>query len=229
MKPVHFRLFALAAAALVSVSGIAVAQEKPSGLLNTLEVRELASRAEPADNARLALHFRAVADRYAAEAKRHTAMAQSFVGNPNRNLGSGMSVHCKQLATLNTQGATALRELAEYHQKLAAGTPATPPRDAARFQAGTGAPEPTDRELSALAEKASTPGDHRRLEEYFLALAKRYTAEANDHVALAQTYRGTRIAQAAVIHDRLAGFARESAKEASASADVHKGIATGAR
>jgi hypothetical protein len=46
---------------------------------------------------------------------------------------------------------------------------------------------------------------------------------------LAQTYRGTRIAQAAVIHDRLAGLARDEAKEATAAAEMHKGLANIAR
>ena len=59
-----------------------------------------------------------------------------------------------------------------------------------------------------LAAKASTPAEHRALEEYFLTLAKRYTAEANEHVAMAQAYRGTRIAQAAVHHDRLGQVCR---------------------
>ena len=71
--------------------------------------------------------------------------------------------------------------------------------------------------------KASTPAEHHALEEYFLTLAKRYTAEANEHVTLAQTYRGTRIAWAAVHHDRLAGLARDSSKEA--AADMHKPLA----
>jgi hypothetical protein len=229
MRTVHFRSFAFAAAAFLSVAGTVAAQEKPSGLLNSLEVRQLVARAEPADNARLALHFSALADRYTAEAKRHVSMSQSFVGNPSRNLGSGMSIHCKRLADLNTQSATTVRELASYHDKLAAGTPATPPQGGARFQGGAGAPEPSEKELNALAAKAGTPAEHRALEEYFLTLAKRYTADANEHVTLAQTYRGTRIAQAAVIHDRLAGIARDSAKEATTAADMHKQLANVAR
>jgi hypothetical protein len=229
MRTVHFRSLAVAATAFLAVAGTVTAQEKPSGLLNNLEVRQLVARAEPADNARLAIHFSALGDRYTAEAKRHVSMSQSFVGNPSRNLGSGMSVHCKRLADLNTQSATTVRELASYHEKLAAGTPATPPQGGARFQGGAGAPEPTEKELNALAAKAGTPAEHRALEEYFLTLAKRYTTEASEHVTLAQTYRGTRIAQAAVIHDRLAGIARDSAKEATTAADMHKLLANVAR
>ncbi|MGH9242654.1 MAG: hypothetical protein ACRD3G_31785 [Vicinamibacterales bacterium] len=226
MKPRHFRSLTLAAAALAVVAGSAWAQEKPSRLLNTLEVRELVARAEPADHTRLAVHFTALADRYATEANKHLSMAKSYVGNPNRNVGSGMSVHCRRLAELSTQEATTVRELATFHEKLAAGRPASPPRDSARFEGGAGAPAPTEKELNALAAKAGTPADHRALEEYFRTLAKRYTAEANDHVALAMTYRGTRIAQAAVIHDRLTGLARDAAKEATAAAEMHKQLAT---
>ena len=115
MRTVHFRSLSIAAVAVVTFAGNVAAQEKPSGLLNTLEVQQLVKRAEPGDNARLAAHFTALAERYVAEAKRHTSMAQSFVGNPSRNLGTGMSAHCKQLADLNMKSATELRELATYH------------------------------------------------------------------------------------------------------------------
>ena len=229
MKSVHFRSVAIAAATVLTLAGNVAAQENPTGLLNSLEVRQLVSRAEPGDSARLAGHFSALAGRYAAEAKRHISMSQSFIGNPSRNLGTGMSVHCKRLADLNTQSATTVRELAIYHEKLATGTPATLPRDGARFQGGAGAPEPNEKELNALAAKASTPAEHRALEEYFLTLAKRYSSEANEHVTLAQTYRGTRIAQAAVHHDRLASLSRDAAKAATAAAEMHKGFAGVAR
>jgi hypothetical protein len=192
MRPFHRCSLALAAAALLTVVGVASAQEKPSALLNGLEVPQLVARAEPGDHVRLSAHFTTLADRYAAEAKRHLSMSQSIVGNPNRNLGSGMSVHCTRLADLNTQSA---------------------------------ATEPTEKELDALAAKAITPAEHRALEKYFVTLARRYTTEANDRVTLAQTYRGTPIAQATVHHDRLAGLARDAAKEATAAADMHKGLA----
>jgi hypothetical protein len=230
MRTVHFRSLSIAAIAVLTFAGSVAAQEKPSGLLNSLEVQQLVKRAEPGDNARLAGHFSTLGERYTAEARRHTSMAQSFTGNPGRsNLGAGMSAHCKQLAELNTQSATTLRELATYHQGLAAGAAVTPPAGASRFQGGAGAPRPNDQELSAMAAKAGTPADHRALEEYFLTLAKRETAEANEHVALAQAYRGTRIAQAAVHHDRLTGLLRDSAKEATAAAEMHKQLAGVAR
>ena len=225
MRRLHFHSFAFVAAAFVAAAGTLAAQERPNALLNRLEVQQLVARAEPADHARLAMHFSALADQYTAEAKKHLSMSQNFVGNPSRNFGSGMSIHCKRLAELNTQSATTARELAEYHEKLTAGTRATPPRDGARFQGGTGAPEPTGKDLDTLAAKAATPAEHRALEEYFRTLANRYTKASEQHVTLAQTYVGTRIAQASAIHDHLARLARESAKEATAAADMHKQLA----
>jgi hypothetical protein len=229
MRTVHFRSSSLAAAAVLAFAVTAIAQDRPSGLLNSVEVRQLVTRGEPGDQARLSAHFKALSERYSAEARRHTAMAQSFTGNPSRNLGTGMSAHCKQLATLNTQSATTLRELGAYHEKLASGSPATPPAGGAPFAGGLGAPEPTESELNALAAKASTPAEHRALEEYFLTLAKRYTAEANEHVTWEQVYRGTRMASAAVHYDRLARLSRDAAKEANAAAEMHNQLARVAR
>ena len=229
MRTIHRRSLLLASLAVLMFVASGIAQERPSGLLNNLEVRQLVARAEPADNARLVAHFTALADRYTAEAKRHVSMSRSFVGNPSRNLSTGMSAHCKRLADLNTQSAATVRELAAYHEKLAAGTSAEPPRDAARFHGGAGAPEPTEKDLNALAAKASTPAEHKALEEYFVTLANRYTTAADEHVTLARAYRGTKIAHASAIHDYLARLARDSAKEATAAADMHKQLATVAR
>ena len=229
MRTIHFRSLSLTAVAVLTLAGSVSAQDKTPALLNTLEVQQLVKRGESGDNARLAAHFTALAERYTAEAKRHTSMAQSFVGNPSRNLGTGMSVHCKRLADLNTQSATEVRELATYHQKLATGATAAPPAGGARFEGGAGAPVPTDQELKAMAAKAGTPADHRGLEEYFLTLAKRYTADANEHMATANTYRGTRIAQAAVHCDQLVKLSRDEAKEATEAAAMHKQLASVAR
>jgi hypothetical protein len=224
MRNVHFRSFATAAVAILAMSGNVAAQDK-TALLNTLEVRQLVSRAEAEDNVRLSAHFSALADRYAAEAKRHLSMSQSFVGNPSRNLGTGMGAHCKRLAALNMESATTVREVAAYHEKLARGTSASLPRDAAQFHSGAGAAEPTEKELKAIAARASTPSEHRALEEYFLMLAKRYVADAERHIGLSQQYQGTRLASAAMLHDHLAGLAREEAKEATAAAEMHKQLA----
>ena len=225
MRRFQIRSLLLPALAFVFLAGSTAAQDKSPALLNTLEVQQLVKRAEPADNARLAAHFTALGERYEAEAKRHTSMAQSFVGNPSRNLGTGMSAHCKQLADLNTQSATELRDLATYHQKLAAGAAVAVPTTGTRFEGGTGARTPTVQELDDLAAKASTPADHHSLEEYFLTLAKRYTADATEHAATANTYRGTKIAQAAVHCDSLVRLSKAAAKEATDAASMHKQLA----
>ena len=80
-----------------------------------------------------------------------------------------------------------------------------------------------------MAAKASTPADHRALEEYFLTLAKRYTADVTEHTAMANTYRGARIAQAAVHCDNFVRLSRDAAKEATAAAEMHKQLAGVAR
>ena len=229
MRTLHLRSLAGAAAALLILAGIATAQDTPNALLNTLEVQQLVARAEPADNALLAAHFSALAERFSAEARRHTAMSQSFAGNPNRNVGTGMGLHCKRLADLNTQEATTLRELATYHADLVGGKDVTPPAGSARYQSGAGAPAPTDKELADLAAKANTPADHHGLEEYFQTLAGRYDADAKAHVSFAAGLRGTRIEHTAALHDRLASLSRDAAKEARAAADMHKQLATIAR
>lgn len=220
-----FRSLAIGTLTVFMVAGTAASQTA-SPLLHTLDVQRRVASSEPGDNARLSAHFAALADRYDSEATRHTTMAQSFVGNPNRNTGSGMTGHCQRLAEHNTQSAATLRELAAHHKALATGAASTAPAGGGRFQGGAGASEPTDAELKALAAKAATPADHRLLQEYFLTAAKRYTSDANDHTAIARSYRGTRIAQAADHCDRIVAKARESKKEAAAAASVHGQLAT---
>ena len=228
MTTFTFRPLAIGTLAVLMFAGNALSQTAPP-ILNTLDVQKLVASSEPGDNAKLSAHFGALADRYAAEARRHTAIAQSAGGNPNRSTGGGMSLHYKRLAELNTQSAATLRELAAHHKALAAGVASTVPVGGARFQGGAGASEPTEAELKALAAKAATPADHRALQEYFLTAAKRYTSDADDHAAIAQRYRGTRIAQAAAHCDRIVANARESAKEATAAAAMHGQLANVAR
>jgi hypothetical protein len=217
MTTLALRSLAIGTLATFIVAGTAAGQAT-SPVLNTLEVQKLVTSSEPADNAKLSAHFAALADRYAAEAGRHDAMARSFVGNPNRTMGSGMSIHCRKLSELNNETATTLRELARHHRDRAAGVASTAPRAGAPFQGGEGAPEPTEAELKALAAKASTPADHRALAEYFLTAAKRYAADAEEHAAMATGYRGTRIAQAASHCDRLVKLGRDAADEATGMA-----------
>ena len=80
-----------------------------------------------------------------------------------------------------------------------------------------------------MAVKASAPAEHRALEEYFLTLAKRFTADATEHATTANTYRGTRIAQAAGHCDNLVRLSKNAAKEATEAAATHKQLANVAR
>jgi hypothetical protein len=229
MKTIYLHALLMGALALFISAGVA-AQTTSSAVLNSLEVQELIKRAAPADHARLEVHFTTLAAQYAAEAKRHSSMAQAFIASPIRRTAANSAAdHCKRLEQLNLQTAATLRELAAHHEKLTSGAPSTPPRGGARFEGGAGARTPSEKDLAALAAKASTPADHRALEEYFLTAAKRYNADANEHVAMAQAYRGTRITQAAVHCDRLVALSRDEAKEATAAAEMHKQLAGVAR
>lgn len=222
MRTVH-RSLAIVVTALLMLASSAAAQQNSSAILKTVKVRQLVTRGEPADHARLSAHYSALADQFAAEARRHTVMSQSFVGNPSRNFGSGMSAHSKRLADLNTQEATTLRELAAYHNDLAGGKP-TLPADAARFHSGAGAPAPTEEVLAEFAAKASTPAEHHSLEEYFATLARVYAAAAKEHALFAVALRSTPIEHAAVIHTRMAALSTDAATEAYEAAQMHKGL-----
>jgi len=225
MRTVQFRSLGMAAAAVLGLSASVAAQGKPEAVLNTLEVRQLVARAEPADNLRLSVHFDALADRYTAEAQLHVSMSQHFVGNPSRNLGAGMTAHCKRLAELNSESAATTRDLAAFHRKLADGSAAVVPRGAEGFRAGAGAAAPKANQLNALAAKASTPAEHRALQEYFTTLSRRYAAESKEHASFASGLRTTRLEHAAAVHSRLSTIAANAAKEAAAAARMHSDLA----
>lgn len=223
----RFSRILIAAAAVLMVAGPATAQNS-LGLLNSFEVKRLVTAGTPEANATLAKHFGALADRYAAEAASHKAMAGAYVGNPNHPFGGSMSIHCRKLAEVATESANTAREMVTYHNNLAAGVAAEAPKGAAAFDAGAGAPAPTTEELKRLAASAGTPADHRALEEYYLTLAKQHTASAKEHATMANSYRvsGQRNPEYAATHcDRLAKLAREAAAEATAAANQHHQLA----
>jgi hypothetical protein len=230
MRRISIQMVAGVAMVLVTFASTAVAQTPSSPILNALDVQKMVASTDPANNERLSAHFAALADRYAREAARHNAMAQAFTAAPTRRTPTNSAAdHCKRLATFNKQSADTLRELAAYHERRAAGAAVAAPKGAAPFHAGAGALEPSDDELNALAARASTPTDHHALEEYFQTAAKRYREAVNEHAAMAQAYRGTRIAQAAVHCDRLVSLSKDEAKEATAAAEMHKQLANVAR
>jgi hypothetical protein len=215
----RFSSVAIAATFIALGATTALAQPPASSLLNDLEVRQLVARSEPADHARLAAHFGVLADRYTAEAKRHASMALGATAQSSRQ--PGLAVHCKQLASLDTDLASTARELATYHEKASQGTRSAAPADPGKLTAGVGARKAEDEELTAFADKAAAANDHKALADYFSTLARRYTDEARSHTSMAAAYRGTRSAPAAVHCDRLVRLAQDAAKEARTAADAH--------
>jgi hypothetical protein len=224
MRTISFRTIASGALALLAMVNVAAAQETRREL-STLQVTQAITSGQPADHARLRDHFGALAERYTADAAQHAAMANAYAGNPNRTSGAGLAAHCRHLGQLATDAATTLRELAEHHNNLAAGVASVAPADGKRFEAGEGARKPTDREIGEAAANANSPADHRAIEEYFVTLAARRTAEANTHVAMAQAYRGNpnrRGGDPAAHCDRMIKLLREAATEAQAAAKEHR-------
>ena len=209
---------------LLAMAGIAAAQDIPREL-SALQVIQFVSSGQPVDHARLRDHFVALADRYTANAARHTAMMSAFAGNPNRTSGENLAVHCRRLADQATKAADTVGALAYHHGLLADGMLSVAPAGAWRFEAGEGARQPTDRELRLAALNARTPADHGTLAEYFVGVAARRTAEANAYVARAQAYRGNpnrRGGDPAVLFDRMAERSREAAMQAEAAALEHR-------
>jgi len=209
----------------------AAAQATQSGILTNLEVRQLITRGEPADHARLRGHFTALADQYEADAKQHNAMARAFLLNPGRRVAANRSSdHCKRLEDLATQSAATVRELAAHHGRMAAGIPSTAPDNGARFEAGEGARVAWahEKEIHDLAANARTAADHRAIEEYFDSVEKQYSKAVTEHVAMAQAYRAApnrRGGDPAAHCDRLVKLSRDAAKEAGAVAAEHKQLA----
>jgi hypothetical protein len=154
MRTIPLRTVVLGTLALAALAGAATAQTAPSRILNSLEVRQLASSTDPADNARLSAHFVALADRYEADARRHNDMARAFIAAPTRRVAANTaSDHCKRLAALNARSAGTLRELAAHHDKLAGGTLSTRPKGVERFHSGA----------RCRPDRCSTPADEPRV------------------------------------------------------------------
>lgn len=216
-------------ALLVPAGTVAHAQGGYDAVLSTIEVRQLVASTAPGDQAKLAAHFAALADRHAAEAATHRKMADAYPGNP-RGGGREMRVHCQHLVQLESKAAATLRALATHHGALAAGGASAVPAGGARYQAGAGAHQPSDAELAALAAKAATTADHRTLQDYFLTLATRSDAEAADHAGMATAYRSAKTLAGVASHcDRLASDIRAVAFEARAAAAMHGTLAASAK
>jgi hypothetical protein len=213
---------------LIGATGAAAQEPAMAGLVTSIEVKQLIASGEPADQARLRDHFTALAAKYTVDAKRHESMGRALVGNPNRNTGTNLSAHCNRLAELATGSAAIARELAEHHDRLAAGVPSTAPTRGAALEQGAGAPVPRDKQILELAAGARTPSDHQLLEGYFTELAANYESDTKQHAAMAAGYRGNPRPSfsSAVAHcDRLVQKTREAAAEARAQANEHRSLA----
>lgn len=201
------------------------AQSKPQAPLTAAEIQQLITRGQPADHGRLSAHFTALADRYAADAKRHATMQPAFGGNAKlAHMAASQAAHCKQLAASNQESANLLRELAAHHAKEAAGAASQPPAGSERFQS---APRvPSDAELNKLAANASSAADHSALAAYFTTMATQYDREAKESLAFAASWRSqTRVPSAPGLADRWERLAKQqtaSAAEARAAANAHR-------
>ena len=85
MRTISVRTAVAACVLSLFAGGAAVAQDRPTSVLNALELRQLVERAEPADHARLSAHFGALAERYATEAQQHERMAQASNGQAGKS------------------------------------------------------------------------------------------------------------------------------------------------
>lgn len=231
MRTISVRTVVAACALSLLAGGAALAQDQPTPVLNTLELRQLVDRAEPADHARLSAHFGALAERYATDAKQHERMAQASSGQAGKSSNVGLAAHCRTLAKADHELEQGARALATFHKERAAGASSVAaPANTRGLESGTGAAKPKDDELAAFAAKAAQANDHRALADYFTTLAARYSADADSHTAMSVSYGSNSRLAGMVPHcDRLAKTARGAAKEAQIAASMHKELLSSAR
>lgn len=227
MRTIYFRTI-LAGLALVAIATGAAAKDG-SAPLTSIEVKQLVASPRPNDHLRLRDHFAALADQYMTNARRYRATAQTLAGNPNHPPAVPAGARWTRLVEESETSAATVRELSAHHERLAAGRPSQTPADSARFEAGEGAPAPTEAKLRELSASARTPSDHRSLAEYFGTVAERQEIAANKYAALARLYRAQSrrmgSGDPSVHYDRMARLSRESASEARAEAAKHMQLA----
>ena len=221
----------LAGLAIVIFATAAAAQDR-TALLTSVELKELVASGQRNDHARLRDHFAALADKYEADAQRHTAIGKSLTGNPNHPPAVPPGARYARLAESETASAATLRELSVHHGHLAADQASQAPANSARFESGEGAPAPNEAQLRELSAGARTASEHRALEEYFSELAQKYTDTAQKHTAMALSYRshpndrGGSFTALAAHCEQLAKRARASADTARANAAEHRQTTT---
>ena len=199
-----------------------------SALLTSIDVKRLVANDRPGDHARLRDHFAALADKYTADARRDRQLARTLTGNPNHPPAVAPGVRWTKLADSAEASAVTLRELSAHHDRLAAGRRSDAPPNSARFEAGYGAPAPSEAYVQQLASGARTRADHLNLADYFTALAETETNKARTQTAAAQAYRGpiSRPGSGAASHyDLMAERFRDKANQARAQAAKHRQLA----
>ena len=229
MRTISIRI-ALAALTFAVVTASATAQDR-SALLTSIDVRRLVANDRPADHARLRDHFTALADKYTTDARRDRQIARTMTGNPNHPPAVPPGIHWTRLAESAEASVVTLRELSAHHDRLAAGRRSDAPANSARFEAGYGAPAPTESYVHELASGARTRADHFSLADYFAAVAETATNNARKQAAAAQAYRGpisrTGGGTPASHYDLMAHRFRDQATQARAEAAKHRQLAQG--
>lgn len=213
--------------ALLALTTTAAAQDR-SRLLTSIEVKELVTSSRPADHARLRDHFSALADKYTTDARRYRNVAFVMTGNPNHPPAVPPGARWSRAAEQAAESASVARELSVHHGRLADGRSSQAPSGAGRFEAGEGAPAPTEAQLNELAASARTPAQHRSLAEYYSTLADTQAGAAKRYSTLAQTYRAQVRkggSDPAIHFDRQAEQARSASSHARAEATKHVQLA----
>lgn len=227
MRTIYIRI-ALAALMFAALTSGSSAQDR-TALLPSIEVRRLAANDRPADHARLRDHFAALADKSTNDARRDRQIARIMIGNPNHPPAVSPGVRWLKLADAADASAATLRELSAHHDRIAAGSHSDAPPNSARFEAGYGAPAPSESYVHVLASSARTRADHLSLADYFTAVADTETNKARKQAAAAQAYRGpigrTGSGAPASHYDLMAERFRDKANQARAEAAKHRELA----
>jgi|SRR6185503_14846226 len=228
MPAMNIGLRTLAVAIAVAVVRVPASAQVGSGVLNRLEVQQLAAADTAEAHSALAKHFMALADAYTRAASRDTAFAKRYMGNPNHTTGIDIATsRLRKAEDANTEASTA-RAMAAYHLILSIGGSSRRPAGASAFDGGKGAPLPTRLDLDVLAVAARTPSAHREVAEHLLILARRETANAEAYTRTARTMRvsGARNTErVAARYEHLASLAREAARHANLAAELHRQLA----
>ena len=229
MRTIYIRIVLAVLMCAAVITG-ASAQDRPA-LVTSIEVRRLAANDRPADHARLRDHFAALADKYTNDARRDRQVARIMTGNPNHPPAVSPGVRWLKLADAADASAATLRELSAHHDRIAAGGHSDAPPNSARFEAGYGAPAPSESYVHELVSGARTRADHLSLADYFTAVAETATNNARKQAAAAQAYRGpisrTGGGTPASHYDLMAERYRDQATQARADAAKHRQLAQG--